>query len=60
MVVRVEFGLVGFRVGIGGGRRVCFGVLDIVEMEFSFYLIGILFCSVIFVNNFVFGFEVDY
>lgn len=31
-----------------------------VEMEPSFYSTGTLFCSVIFVNNFAFGPEVDH
>lgn len=31
-----------------------------VQMEPSFYSTGILFCSVIFVNNFAFGPEVDH
>lgn len=30
------------------------------QMEPSFYSTGILFCSVIFVNNFAFGPEVDH
>lgn len=60
VVVRAEPGLAGPRAGTGGGRRVCPGALDTVEMEPSFYSTGILFCSVIFVNNFAFGPEVDH
>lgn len=44
----------------GGGRRGVHWNSTRAEMEPSFYSTGILFCSVIFVNNFAFGPEVDH